>query len=120
MVVLGLGSNVGDRLAHLRHALKAIAALAKVTVKQVSPVYHSDALLPDNAPSEWDQPHLNLAILCDCTLSPPELLKHIKQIEYAMGRDPNAGRWGPRIIDIDILVWDELSLHSDTLTVPHK
>lgn len=120
MVVLGLGTNVGDRLAHLRKAYAAIQQLEGVTVQQVSPVYLSDALLPDNAPAEWDMPHLNLALACECALTPPDLLRQIKNIEYAMGRQPDAAHWGPRIIDIDILAWDELVLHSDTLTIPHQ
>ncbi|TAK72848.1 MAG: dihydropteroate synthase [Gammaproteobacteria bacterium] len=119
MVVLGLGSNVGDRLAHLRKALQAIQKIPGVMVEQVSPVYLSDALLPDNAPPEWDMPHLNLALRCHTTLEPLALLKELKNIEWSIGRKPEVRHWGPRIIDIDILAWGELVLQSEIFTVPH-
>lgn len=120
MVILGLGSNINDRLANLRKALQEIKALAEVTVKQVSPVYISDAMLPENAPEDWDMPYLNAAIRCETTLTPFALLKQLKEIESKVGRKPLKRHWGPRAIDIDILAWDDLKLESDTLTIPHK
>jgi 2-amino-4-hydroxy-6-hydroxymethyldihydropteridine diphosphokinase / dihydropteroate synthase len=119
MVILGLGSNVGDRLANLRKAVIAIRTLAGVTIEQVSPVYVSDALLPENAPPEWDMPHLNLAIRIQTTLEPLDLLKQLKNIEWSIGRKPEVRHWGPRILDIDILAWDDRVIKSDMLTVPH-
>lgn len=120
MIILGLGSNIGDRLANLRAALHAISALPTVTVIQVSPVYISDAMLPDNAPADWDIPYLNAAIRCESSLKPTELLQQLKQIEKNIGRESLPRHWGPRIIDIDILAWDDLKLESDALTIPHK
>src|SRR5579862_3162568 len=119
MLVLGFGSNVGDRLAHLRQALAAVKQIPNLQVKQVSPVYLSDALLPENAPKEWDIPHLNLAVRCDTTLEPLLLLEHIKKIEKMIGRDLQAKRWGPRVIDIDILAFDDLIIRTDKLNIPH-
>lgn len=120
MVILGLGSNVGDRLANLRKALQCLQKLSGFHVQQVSPVYVSDALLPENAPSDWDLPHLNCALRCDTSLGPQALLKEIKSIEEQVGRKANGEFWGPRVLDIDILAWDELTLESDKLTLPHK
>lgn len=120
MVILGLGSNVGDRLANLRKALIAIENVPGIHIEQVSPVYLSDALLPENAPPEWDMPHLNLALRCETTLEPLELLKQLKNIEWSIGRKPEVRHWGPRILDIDILGWDDLVIQSDILTVPHE
>lgn len=120
MIVLGLGSNIGDRLANLRAAIKAVAALEHVNIKKISPVYISDALLPDNAPADWDQPYLNAAILCETTLDPFILLDKLKHIESSIGRKPLQRHWGPRIIDIDILAWNDLVIESDKLTVPHN
>ncbi len=119
MVILGLGSNVGDRLENFRRALQLIKKLPGVIVKQVSPIYFSDALLPDNAPLEWDRPYLNLALLCETALEPLTLLHELKQIEWGIGRKPEVRHWGPRVLDIDILVWDDLVIQSDVLTVPH-
>src|SRR5579864_2110091 len=120
MVILGLGSNVGDRLAHLRKALHAIRQLPGMQVKQVSPVYISDALLPENAPEDWDMPYLNVAIRCDTTLAAFDLLRELKIIEHSIGRKPALRHWGPRIVDIDILAIDQGIIQTDALTVPHE
>src|SRR3990167_4241003 len=120
MVILGLGSNLGDRLSHLRLALQAIKQIPNTTVEQVSPLYISDALLPENAPSSWDQPYINLALRCHSSLTPHELLTHIKTIEHSIGRKPEKRHWGPRLIDIDVLTWDDMVHHDDKLTLPHR
>lgn len=120
MVILGLGSNVGDRLANLRKALQAIKKLPSVTVEKVSPVYWSNALLPENAPPEWDMPHLNLALRCQVTCTPNDLLDSLKNIEWSIGRKPEVRHWGPRILDIDILAWDDQIIKTEALTVPHE
>jgi 2-amino-4-hydroxy-6-hydroxymethyldihydropteridine diphosphokinase / dihydropteroate synthase len=120
MIVLGLGSNVGDRLAHLRAAIVHIKKMPGLLVEQFSPVYLSDALLPDNAPADWDMPHLNLALRCETTLTPLALLKELKAIEHRIGRKPEIRHWGPRLIDIDILVWDDVVQESEALTLPHR
>ncbi|MDR3490414.1 MAG: dihydropteroate synthase [Gammaproteobacteria bacterium] len=119
MVILGLGTNLNDRLSFLRAAYHQIKKIPHLTIEQVSPIYISDALLPENAPESWDMPYLNLALRCDTQLTPHELLKLTKQIEIDMGRTFE-NRWGPRPIDIDILVWDDLLLYDDKLHVPHE
>lgn len=119
MIVLGMGSNVGDRLSHLRKSLQAIKKLPGLTVHQVSPLYISDALLPENAPPEWDMPYLNLALRCDTSMEPLALLNELKNIEWSIGRKPEVRHWGPRIVDIDILAWDDRVIQNDSLTVPH-
>ena len=119
MVILGLGSNIGDRLANLRKALRAIKQLNDVSVLQVSPVYISDALLPENAPADWDMPYLNLAIRADVACTPEELLPQLKKIEWTIGRKPEKRHWGPREVDIDILAWDDRVIDTESLTVPH-
>lgn len=118
MIILGLGSNLNDRLNNLRCALHAIQAIPGLTVQQVSPVYLSDALLPDNAPADWNMPYLNLALRCEANCSPQELLQHIKQIEKKIGREPQLMHWGPRVIDIDILVWDDQIIKNEMLSIP--
>ena len=119
MVILGIGCNCGDRLINLRTALADIKAIDEITLRQVSPVYESDALLPDNAPEDWDNPYLNLAIKVSTKLTPEQLLKKTKAIEEKMGRLEHA-HWSPRIIDIDILAWNEECYHTDKLNIPHK
>ncbi|CAL7963250.1 dihydropteroate synthase [Gammaproteobacteria bacterium] len=119
MIILGIGCNIGDRLASLRNTLTHLRAIDELTVHQVSPVYESNALLPDNAPQNWDSPYLNLALSISTKLSPEQLLTKIKTIEEKMGRLEHL-HWSPRIIDIDILAWHEECYHTDKINIPHK
>lgn len=119
MVILGLGSNVGDRLTHLRHALNFLKKTPEIHIQQISPIYLSDALLPDHAPTSWRRAYLNLALRCETTLSPDELLPLLKKIETAIGRKPEK-RWAPRIMDIDILAWDDFVQYDERLHIPHE
>lgn len=119
MIVIILGSNLGDRIMHLRRALALIKAHPQIIVEQVSPLYVSDAQLLDNAPEEWNIPYLNAALRCTTTLSPIELLHELKQIEATLGRKRDAPRWSPRVIDIDILTYDDIQLQTGALTLPH-
>lgn len=118
MIILGLGSNLGDRLAYLRQALRALKQVSALHILQVSPVYISDALLPDNAVETWDLPYFNACVRCSSSLTPHELLIHVKKIEQEIGRKAEK-RWGPRVIDIDILAWDDLVLREEKLQLPH-
>ena len=81
MIILGLGSNVGDRLKTLRQTLALLKELPHFSVKQVSPLYLSNAWLPDHAPRDWNKPYLNLALRCETTLEPLLLLEKIKHLE---------------------------------------
>jgi 2-amino-4-hydroxy-6-hydroxymethyldihydropteridine diphosphokinase len=106
--VLGLGTNCGDRLAYLRMAIEKLASrsnLHAVRLLKVSPIYQSDALLPEGAPADWNKPFLNLCVLIESSLTPPELLKLAKGIEQDLGRAAR-GRWAPREIDIDLLAME--------------
>lgn len=118
MLILGIGTNCGDRLANLRQALTHLQASPNITVHHVSPVYESDAMLPDNAPKAWNQGFFNAAISCSTTLSPFELLKLVKDIERRLGRIDTT-HWAPRIIDIDILMWGTQQINTEELVIPH-
>lgn len=119
-VLLGLGSNQGDRIAHLQEARQRLQEIPQLRVKKISPVYVSDAMLPPHAPPNWAQPYLNAVVACETTLTPEDLLLALKHIETEMGRDPCSPHWGPRCIDLDILAWDDLQHTSTTLTIPHR
>lgn len=116
-IYLALGSNLGDRKANLRLALSLLNS-GGVTVQQVSPVIETPALLPQGAPWEWNCPFLNLVVQCDTSHTPEALLSLIKQIEQQLERN-NESRWSPRPIDIDILLWGERIIETETLSVPH-
>jgi 2-amino-4-hydroxy-6-hydroxymethyldihydropteridine diphosphokinase len=110
-VYLGLGSNLGDRLAILQAALARLAA--QVTVEAVSSFYDTEPV------GYAAQPRfLNAVCRGTTALEPEALLAFVKGIEAALGRQPSA-RFGPRLIDIDILLYDDLVLDTPTLTLPH-
>lgn len=119
MIILGIGTNIGHRLANLRLAIDHIAASPAISIQAYAPIYSSQALLDHNAPQEWNQSFLNTSIACTTTLSPLELLNCLKNIEQTMGR-VSLGHWSPRIIDLDILAWDDHIIHTDRLHIPHQ
>jgi 2-amino-4-hydroxy-6-hydroxymethyldihydropteridine diphosphokinase len=108
---LGLGSNLGDRAGNLRGALEAL--VPHLTLLRVSSAYDSAPQLLE------DQPRFLNGAVCGMTaLSPLALLKAIKQIEMELGRVPGP-RYGPRAIDLDILLYDDLIFFTDELAIPH-
>lgn len=110
---LGLGSNLGDREAYLQAALEGLGRLEGTSVTASSRLYCSKPW------GKLDQPDfMNMAASIETTLEPGELLWECKRIEREAGR--TAGEpWGPRVLDIDILLYDDLTLNSPTLTIPH-
>lgn len=113
-VYLSLGSNLGDRAANLSTALDALRETEGISVGAVSHRYATEPV------GVTDQPEfLNLAAEIETDLAPLELLNAVNAIERALGRAPS-GRWGPRNIDIDIVLWGELTVESDVLTIPHR
>ncbi len=117
-VILGLGSNVGDRLSYLLQAITIIKE-NNVILDKTSPIYESEAVLKDDAPEEWNIPYLNMAISAKTKLTPEELLKLIKNIEQGIGRKYR-GLWAPREIDIDILAYGDMCINSNSLIIPHQ
>lgn len=118
--VLGLGSNLKYPLIQLRNAIEEIKNNHEILIQAYSQIYLSEALIPENAPTSWDLPFLNAAILIETKKNPKELLQEIKLIEEKLGRNPNHEFWSPREIDIDILCSDYLVTSDDDLTIPHK
>jgi 2-amino-4-hydroxy-6-hydroxymethyldihydropteridine diphosphokinase / dihydropteroate synthase len=118
MIILGLGSNLGDSLKNLRLAVQRLKNTGVLHSIRVSPLYTSSALLLPNAPADWNRPYLNIALACESSLSPMELLTTLKKIEHQMGRSEST-RWAPRLIDIDILAWHDEIINEPTLQVPH-
>jgi para-aminobenzoate synthetase component 1 len=114
---LGLGSNLGDRHAHLTDALGRLAAAPEVRIARVSSVYETTAVcLPGQAP----QPdYLNLVLELETTLAPHALLDLCLAIEQQLGR-VRRERWGARTVDLDVLLYGDTELSTDErLTLPH-
>jgi 2-amino-4-hydroxy-6-hydroxymethyldihydropteridine diphosphokinase/dihydropteroate synthase len=116
-VILGLGSNVGDRKGHLGRAVKNLSAVLHDI--RCSRVVESQAVLPKDAPPEWDKPYLNMAVRGLTNLSAPALLGTLKEIEQQGGR-LSRGIWGPREIDIDILAIGDHVIKEQDITIPHR
>jgi len=117
MVILGLGSNKGDRAAMLGRAVEMLAPILQDI--RHSSIYETKALLPEGASPAWDMVFLNMAVVGETKLSPQELLAAIKEIEKNLGRQA-AERWAPREIDIDILAMDDVQLDLPGLHIPHS
>jgi 2-amino-4-hydroxy-6-hydroxymethyldihydropteridine diphosphokinase len=112
---LGLGSNVGDRLANLRAARDSLV-LHEVAVEASSSVYET---APQGEITE--QPDfLNAALRIRTALGPEELLEAAKRVERDLGRDPGGARHGPRAIDVDVLLLADVEYSSDRLSLPHR
>jgi len=110
---LGLGSNLGDRAGYLRAALDSLTALRGSIVLRASSIYETDPW-----GLEAQDAFLNMVTELESSLQPHELLAEAKRIERELGRKER-DRWGPREIDIDLLVAGDLRVESDDLTVPH-
>ena len=117
MIILGLGTNIGDRIAYLESAIHYLSE-SVLNITAISPIYESPALLKPGAPGDWDIKFLNMAIMGETHLSPQTTLTQIKCIEKRVGRQVR-GEWAPREIDIDILAYDSLAVNDSNLTIPH-
>lgn len=117
-VFIGLGSNLDDRIAMLEQAAAKLGAHYANKVVASSPYYESPALLPMEAPQEWDIPFINQVLELHTSLRPDALLRLVKRVEVELGRQ-DRGRWGPREIDIDILAYEDVVLSNESLTLPH-
>ena len=110
---LGLGSNVGDRQANIDEAIRRLGATEGLRVTKVSSMYDTE---PVGGPPQPN--YLNAACEVETDLSPHELLRTALAVEDAMGRRREV-HWGPRNIDIDVLICGEVVINDDELTVPH-
>lgn len=111
IVYLALGSNVGNRAAHLKAAIAALPP--QMEVKAKSQIYETPPWGYAN-----QEKFLNQVIMVKTYLSPEMLIKHLKRLEVALGREATFQN-GPRVIDIDILFYDDLVYESPTLVIPH-
>jgi 2-amino-4-hydroxy-6-hydroxymethyldihydropteridine diphosphokinase len=112
IIYLSLGSNLGDRLGNLRNAISnlppTVSHIIQSAVYETQPWGYSDQ--PD---------FLNQCIKAETSIGPADLLAYLKDIEVKMGRQETF-RFGPRLIDLDILFYDDIVLDTPTLTIPHS
>ncbi len=110
-IYIALGTNLGNRLANLRAAIQSMPPEVKVLAE--SHVYETPPWGYEDQPA-----FLNMVVKAKTELLPEALLKYLKQLEVELGREQNF-RWGPRLIDLDILFYDDLVLASPPLVIPH-
>lgn len=113
-VGFGLGSNIGDKPENIRKALKLLEERGVARLAAVSRIYRTP---PWGVLDQGD--FANACAIGETALSPYELLAAVKKIEADMGREPTR-RWGPRLIDVDILFLGDHTLDDPELTLPHK
>ena len=112
-IFIGLGSNVGDRLAFLDSAVRELGELGRTKVVRASSVYETEPYGEKNQ-AEF----LNMVVEIESELEPDELLEEIKHFERKLGRRQTE-RWGPREIDLDILYFGNTVLNGGALRIPH-
>jgi 2-amino-4-hydroxy-6-hydroxymethyldihydropteridine diphosphokinase len=111
---IGIGSNLGDRRANVVEAIKRIGEIPTTRVVRASSCYESEPL---GDAKTW---FVNAAVEVDTELSPDAFLKATQAIEQAMGRKRVKGkRWGSRVIDLDILLWNHEVIRKRNLKIPH-
>lgn len=111
-VVIAVGSNLGNRIKNLQIASGTLASLSNGAICKSS-VYETAPV------GKADVPFLNAVALIETDLAPSELIKELKKQEAIMGRDANAPRWSNRLIDFDIIVYDDLIFKNSNLEIPH-
>ncbi|MEI7375386.1 2-amino-4-hydroxy-6-hydroxymethyldihydropteridine diphosphokinase [Dickeya chrysanthemi] len=113
-VYLALGSNLSEPLQQVRAALNALDAIENTRLVRCSSFYRSRPLGPQDQPD-----YLNAVAELQTGLSPEALLDNTQRIELEQGRVRKENRWGPRTLDLDILLFGDMTLHTERLTVPH-
>jgi len=108
---IALGTNLGDRLANLHAAIETMRP--EIHVQDESHVYETPPWGYEDQPA-----FLNMVVKAETGLGPESLLTYLKQLELDLGREQNF-RWGPRLIDLDILFYDDLVIDTPPLVIPH-
>ncbi|MGL4859804.1 MAG: 2-amino-4-hydroxy-6-hydroxymethyldihydropteridine diphosphokinase, partial [Enterobacteriaceae bacterium] len=111
---VALGSNLGESVAQANSALKALRALPESELVACSSFYRSKPMGPQDQPD-----YLNAVIHLLTALTPEALLDHLQTIEHNLGRVCTGEHWGPRTLDLDLLLYGTLQMHSERLTIPH-
>ncbi|MEE8601589.1 2-amino-4-hydroxy-6-hydroxymethyldihydropteridine diphosphokinase [Euzebya tangerina] len=109
---LGLGGNMSDRIYYLNRAVRFLDADPEVEIDDISSVYQTEPVGPS------EDPFYNVAVRVLTRLSPLRLLRACQQVEDLLGRVRTV-RWGPRTIDVDVLLYGDRVITTSTLTVPH-
>ncbi|WP_019616449.1 2-amino-4-hydroxy-6-hydroxymethyldihydropteridine diphosphokinase [Psychromonas ossibalaenae] len=111
---IGIGSNQAAPLSQAKLAVKTLHQLPKTTLLKCSSLYSSTPMGPQDQPD-----YVNAVVELDTQLSALELLDELQKIELAQGRVRKENRWGPRTLDLDIILYDNQNIDNERLTIPH-
>ena len=111
---IGIGSNLSNPILQLNKAIKFLSQLDKLNDIKSSSFYES----PPMGPSDQNN-YINTAVMFKSSESPEDILKLLKDIEFSMGRKKSSVKWSERIIDLDIILYGDLTYESEFLTIPH-
>ncbi|ELY4003521.1 2-amino-4-hydroxy-6-hydroxymethyldihydropteridine diphosphokinase [Cronobacter dublinensis] len=114
LAYIALGSNLAEPLSQVNDALAALAQIPHSRIVATSPFYRTPPLGPQDQPD-----YLNAAVALETALAPEALLDNTQRIELQQGRVRKAERWGPRTLDLDILLFGNETIHTERLTIPH-
>lgn len=114
LAYIGLGSNLSDPQAQITSALDKLKQLEYCVVTKVSSLYFSRPMGPQDQPD-----YMNAVVAIETSLSPLALLDTLQHIENKAGRERKDNRWGARVLDLDILLFDQQTINNARLTVPH-
>ena len=114
MAYIGIGSNLDDPVSQVKEALEELDGIPDSVLVSQSSLYASKSMGPADQPD-----YVNAVAALDTLLSAGELLQALQNIEQRLGRERDGEKWGPRIIDLDLLLYGKKTIKTDTLTVPH-
>ena len=113
---IGIGSNIGDRIANAEGALTQLKLHPQIQIIKTSRWFHTKALC---LPGETQPDFVNGVAQIETGLAPETLHRTLKEIEVQMGREPRPKKWGPRVIDLDLLFYGDQIVETPALKIPH-
>lgn len=114
LAYIAIGSNLASPLEQVNAAIQALGEIPESRIVALSSFYRTPPLGPQDQPD-----YLNAAVALETTLLPEALLNHTQRIELQQGRVRKAERWGPRTLDLDIMLFGDQVIHTERLTIPH-
>lgn len=111
---ISVGSNIGDKLVNCQNGITSLAKAGRSRILAQSHIYVTEPV--DYEDQDW---FINMAVKLETSLDPFQLLDHVENIQQAAGRIQDPIRFGPRILDLDIILFDERIIESERLVIPH-
>jgi 2-amino-4-hydroxy-6-hydroxymethyldihydropteridine diphosphokinase/dihydropteroate synthase len=118
-LVVAIGSNLGNRLNNIRNSISLMQEHIFLEKVQSSIVVETEAILIQDSPPDWNIRYLNVVVKGTTILDSGNVLKQLKNLEKKLGREGTYKKWSPRVVDLDILFFNDIEVSSELLTIPH-